>query len=281
LKVTCPCMQGRYALSTPSQQILIVGLTNRAHWSPSIAQMLAQIPKLPWELLEEEVICHLDTSRDRKTLKALAQTCHTFVWPSRRILLEELSWGGEEKDWIHTCDLISTTPHLASYVRCVRIRANLETDEDQLYKIQLVLDQLRHIETLELSSSLSPLSLYLLCAHVWENMKMRDSIHRLIRGAPLKRLILKNVNIHLFNLAPSSIDTLQIRVSDISVDEDSASGSTHLKKIEMQWSEDSSTRSLETVPPFAKNLCSCTVTVDGKCSISLLLHLPLGNSCPT
>ena len=240
--------------------------------------MLAQIPKLPWELLEEEVICHLDTSRDRKTLKALAQTCHTFVWPSRRILLEELSWGGEEKDWIHTCDLISTTPHLASYVRCVRICANLETDEDQLYKIQLVLDQLRHIETLELSSSLSPLSLYLLCAHVWKNMEMEDSILRLIRGAPLKQLTLKNVCIHLFDLVPSSIRLLQLRDGDIN--KDSASGSTeitHLKKIEMKWSDGSSTRPLETVLPLGKNLCSCTVTVDGKWFISGLLHLPVGN----
>ena len=132
---------------------------------------------------------------------------------------------------------------------------------------------LRHVEALELSSYLAPRSFSELCLSRFNlgtgdlDGGMKDYILRLIQQASLKQLTLTNVNLDISDLALSSIRVLRLRDGQISADNDDASGSTKvtsLKKIEVRWSDDSSTRSLETVLRFAKNLSSCSVTIDVK-----------------
>jgi len=248
------------------------------HRLPSIADMPGQNPQLPMELLVEEIIPHLDTWQDRKTLKALAQTCHAFVVPSQRILFEDLSWGEgtNHNGWVTAYNLndhLDASPHLANYFRHVLLcLTELPTAEDPRCQIQGVFWNLRHVETLELSSYLSPRSFSELCLNRFNlgtgdlDGGMKNSILRLIQQASLKHLTLTNVNLDVSDLALSSIRVLRLRDGHISADNDDASGSTKttsIEKIEIRWSDDSSTRSLETVLRFAKNLSSCSVTVDG------------------
>ena len=230
------------------------------------------------ELLVEEIIPHLDTWQDRKTLKALAQTCHSFIVPSQRILFEDLSWGDETScnHWHQAYslnDCINASPHLANYFRHVLLYlTDLPTAEDPRSLIQAIFWNLRHVEALELSSYLSPRSFSELCLNRFNvgtgdlDGGMKDSILHLIQQASLKHLTLTNVNLDVSDLALSSIRVLRLRDGHISADNDDASGSTKIasiEKIEIKWSDDSSTRSLETVLRFAKNLSSCSVTVDG------------------
>jgi len=228
---------------------------------------------LPLELLVEEVISHLDTWRDRRTLKALAQTCRAFVVPSQRILFEELSCGEGtyyRSGWNEAYsinELIDFSCHFADYFRHVLLSlSDLPSAEDPRSEVHYLLGRLRHVETLELSSSLIPESIdessldYLNYRGSLGGIK--DPILYLLQDS--KHITLTNVNLHLSNLALSSVRVLRLRNGHIIPDKDSGSTQlTHLKKIEMSWSGDLATRSLETVLRVAKNLCSCYITISG------------------
>jgi len=221
----------------------------------------------------EEVISHLDTWRDRNTLKALAQTCRGFVVPSQRILFEELSCGEGtyyRSGWNEAYsinELIDFSSHFADYFRHVILSlSDLPSAEDPRAEVHYLLERLRHVETLELSSSLLPESIDESSLDYYNYSgslgAIKDAILYLLQDS--EHITLTNVNLHLSNLALSSVRVLRLRNGHIIPDKDSGSTQlTHLKKIEMSWSGDLATRSLETVLRVAKNLCSCYITISG------------------
>jgi len=85
-------------------------------------------PKLPLELLLEEVLSHIDPEIDLATLKALSTTCRALLSPCQRQLFAKIAPpvyttnAPRRRDLLLRQLLMESSPHLATYVREVRFK---------------------------------------------------------------------------------------------------------------------------------------------------------------
>jgi len=166
-------------------------------------------PKLPLELLLEEVLSHIDPETDLATLKALSTTFRALLSPCQRQIFAKIAPpiyttnAPRNRDLLLRRLLMESSPHLATYVREVRFEFLYENLAPLVFTD--ILPILHNVEVL-----------FLFCDGTgnWldSTAEWQAALFHIIRCPSLKELHLNYItNFPIARLSPSCFNVLKLR----------------------------------------------------------------------